>query len=53
MLFNDRDDPRHERDVIADHPQQAERLKRLLIEFLVECGTEERYIAPRRAMPVS
>ena len=53
MLFNDGSDPRHEHDVIADHPQQAERLKRLLIEFLVECGTEERYIAPRRAMPVS
>ena len=53
MLFNDLTDPRHERDVIAENPEQAERLKRLLIEFLVECGTDETYIAPRREMPVS
>ena len=53
MLFDDESDPRHDRNVIADNPQQAERLKRLLIDFLVEAGTDERYIAPRRAMPVS
>ena len=53
MLFNDLSDPRHERNVIGDYPERAERLKRLLIEFLVACGTEECYIEPRRAMPVS
>lgn len=53
MLFNDLVDPRHERDLIAENPGHAERLKRLLIEFLVECGTDDVYVAPRRAMPVS
>ena len=52
-LFHDTSDPRHDHDVIASHPHQAERLKQLFIDFLVECGTDERLIAPRRAMPVS
>ncbi len=52
-LFNDASDPRHEHDVIASHPHEAKRLKQLFIDFLVESGTDERYIAPRRAMPVS
>ena len=49
-LFNDRVDPRHENNVIAEHPAVAERLRDLFIDYLVECGTRQEHIAPRRAM---
>ncbi len=49
-LYRTVEDPHHAEDVIADHPDVARELQALLIEYLESINTDEKYIAPRRAM---
>ncbi len=52
MLFNDRDDPGHQNNVIRGHPEIARRLHGQYVKYLESCGTAERNIAPRRVLQI-